>query len=78
VSIYPSLPFVPKQVLNIAKSELLMARIDPKTADIVDTGEFEDTALSEEMTPLPRDFNVSWKEGDILRTEVCVTFSLGD
>jgi hypothetical protein len=69
---------VPNQVLNIAKSELLMARIDPKTADIVDTGEFEDTALSEEMTPLPRDFNVSWKEGDILRTEVCVTFSLGD
>lgn len=56
---------------------LLIGRIDPKTAEIVDTAEFEDTPLTDEMTPLPRDFNVPWKESSILRTEVCLA-SFGD
>ena len=45
-------------------------RIDPDTAEIIDVANFEYTRLMEEMTPLPREFNVPWTESDIVRTEV--------
>jgi hypothetical protein len=47
----------------------LTGRIDPDTAEILDTAEFEYTQLMEKMTPLPWEFNVPWTERDIFRTE---------
>ena len=44
--------------------------INPETADIVDTAQFCDAVMKEEMTPLPREFNVPWQEDHIRRTEV--------
>lgn len=46
------------------------SRIDPETADILDTAQFQDTVMKEDPTPLPREFNVPWEEEHIRRTEV--------
>jgi hypothetical protein len=54
----------------ILKGLRLMIRIDPDTAEILDVAPFEYTKLAEEMTALPREFNASWTEDDIFRTEV--------
>lgn len=47
-----------------------MYSIHPVSVDIVGPGWFESTDLKEELTPLPRDFNVPMEEDNILRTEV--------
>ena len=36
----------------------------------MDTAEFEYTRLMEDMTSLPREFNVPWTEDEMFRTEV--------
>lgn len=48
-----------------------MTRIDPATADLIDIAGFEDTAYKEDMTLLPREFNVPIEEEHLRRTEVC-------
>ena len=49
---------------------MLMNRIEPDTADILDVASFEYTRLPDEMTALPKEFNAHWTEDDIFRTEV--------
>ena len=48
----------------------LIGRIDPRTTDIIGPGYFKPAKLSEDMTPLPTEFNVPFDEQHIVRTEV--------
>jgi hypothetical protein len=52
-----------------------LVRIDPDTAEILDTADFEYTRLMEDTTPLPREFNAPWTEDEIFRTEVSLHHS---
>jgi len=48
----------------------LALSIDPDTAEILGPGWFEATTLHGEMTKLPTDFNITFDEKHVLRTEV--------
>lgn len=48
----------------------LTSRIDPLTAEITGPGYFRPYKLTEDITPLPTEFNVPFDEQHILRTEV--------